>query len=131
MFSLTLQPGARIDVQGKHHQHSYATDGSLPNPLESTYAALAGCAGVYAKKACRELGVDDTGIAISLRVVARAGQPLLPARVVTTVEFPVHFGEDARGAVLQSIEKCAVKALIEHGPGIEFTVESPEATVPA
>ena len=124
MFSLVLQSGPGIDVQGKHHQYRYATDGSLPNPLESTYAALAGCAGVYAKKACRELRIDDAGIAISLRIVARAGQPLLPARVVTTVTFPERFGEAERDAVLRSIEKCAVKAVIEQGPGIEFEVEA-------
>lgn len=123
MFNLTLEPGARIDVQARNHRYQYATDGSLPNPLESTYAAIAGCAGVYARKACRELAIDDAGIAISLRVVAKAGQPLVPARIVTTVAFPDHFDEAQQAAVLQSIEKCAVKALIQAGPEIEFTVE--------
>jgi len=124
MFKLTLEPGARIDVQARNHHYLYATDGSLPNPLESTYAALAGCAGVYAKKACRELAIDDAGIAISLRVVGKAGQPLIPSRIVTTVAFPGRFDEAQQAAVLQSIEKCAVKALIQVGADIEFTVES-------
>jgi len=124
MFKLTLEPGARIDVQARNHHYLYATDGSLPNPLESTYAALAGCAGVYARKACRELAIDDAGIAISLRVVANAGQPLIPSRIVTTVAFPDRFDEAQQAAVLRLIEKCAVKALIQAGPGIEFTVES-------
>jgi uncharacterized OsmC-like protein len=124
MFNMTLEPGARIDVQARNHRYQYATDGSLPNPLESTYAALAGCAGVYAKKACRELAINDAGIAISLRVVGKAGRPLVPSRIVTTVAFPNHFDDAQQAAVLQSIEKCAVKALIQAGPDIEFAVEN-------
>jgi uncharacterized OsmC-like protein len=128
MFKLVLTDAPRIDVASRQHRYVYATDGSLPNPLESTYAALAGCAGVYARKACRALGVDESGIAISLRVVASAGRPLLPARVVTMVEFPERFDADQRTAVLASIQQCAVKALITDGAGIEFLVEE---TAPA
>jgi uncharacterized OsmC-like protein len=123
VFNLVLAPGARIEVRSRQHAYLYATDGSVPNPLESTYAALAGCAGVYAKKACRELGVDDAGIAIGLRIVARAGQALMPARIVTTVEFPERFDERQREAILRSIEKCAVKAVMQEGAGIDFAVE--------
>jgi uncharacterized OsmC-like protein len=122
MFNLVLTSGSRIDVTGKHHSIAYATDGSLPNPLEATYAAMAGCAGVYAKKACRELGIDDTGIAISLKVVGRPEKPLLPARLVTAVEFPGRINHEQRAAILASINKCAVKALIEHGAEIDFSV---------
>ena len=50
MFNVTLSNDARIEVRAPRHSYVYATDGSLPNPLESTYAALAGCAGVYARK---------------------------------------------------------------------------------
>ena len=123
MFDLVLTNAPRIDVASRLHRYAYATDGSLPNPLESTYAALAGCAGVYARKACRALGLDESGIAISLKVVASAGRPLIPARVVTTVDFPEHFDEGQRKAVLASIQKCAVKALMTDGAGIEFLVE--------
>jgi uncharacterized OsmC-like protein len=124
VFHMTLQAGTKIDVLSKNHRYQYSTDGSVPNPLESTYAALAGCAGVYAKKACRELAIDDTGIAISLRIVAKAGQPLVPARFVTTVAFPDNFDDEQQAAVLRSIEKCAVKAIIQAGPAIEFAAES-------
>jgi ribosomal protein S12 methylthiotransferase accessory factor len=123
VFNLVLAPGSRIEVRGKQHSYLYATDGSVPNPLESTYAALAGCAGVYAKKACRELGIDDMGIAIGLRIVARAGQALMPARIVTIVEFPERFDAPQREAILRSIEKCAVKAVMQEGAGIDFAVE--------
>lgn len=123
MFTLTLDSGPAFEVQGRQHTYRYATDGSLPNPLEAAYATLAGCAGVYARKACRELGIDDAGIRIALRVVTRAAQALVPSRVVTTVEFPERFDAAQRAAVLASIGKCAVKALIEQGASIEFAVQ--------
>lgn len=123
MFNIVLVPGARIEVRGRQHSYNFATDGSAPNPLESTYAALAGCAGVYAKKACRELGIDDAGIAIDMRVVAKAGQPLMPSRIVTTVEFPPRFDAAQRAHVLALIEKCAVKAMMQEGASIDFAVE--------
>jgi uncharacterized OsmC-like protein len=122
VFNLTLSNDARIEVRAPRHSYVYATDGSLPNPLESTYAALAGCAGVYARKACREMKLDEAGIAIDVKIVARPGQPLTPARVVTKVNFPDRFDDAQRAAVLASIEKCAVKALMEHGPEIAFEV---------
>ena len=122
MFNMVLTSGPRIDVIGKRHSIAYATDGSLPNPLEATYAAIAGCAGVYAKKACRELGIDDTGIAISLKIVGRPEKPLLPGRMETVVEFPDRIGPEQRAAILESIEKCAVKTLIQHGAEIDFSV---------
>jgi uncharacterized OsmC-like protein len=123
VFNLVLVTGPRIEVRGKLHTYTYATDGSAPNPLESTYAALAGCAGVYAKKACREMGIDDAGIVIDMRVVAKAGQPLMPARIVTTVEFPERFAAEQRTEVLRLIEQCAVKTMMQEGAGIDFAVE--------
>jgi uncharacterized OsmC-like protein len=123
MFTLTLTDGPFIDVQGRTHAYRYSTDGSAPNPLESCYAKLAGCAGVYAKKACRELGIDDAGIRIGLRIVARPGQALMPARIVTTVEFPGRLDAAQRAAVLASIGKCAVKAVMQQGASIEFLVQ--------
>ena len=43
------------------------------NPLEAFYASLAGCAAVYAKKACKALGVSPAGIAIRCKPYAGAG----------------------------------------------------------
>jgi len=127
MFDLVLDGSPRIEVASQRHRYAFATDGSLPNPLESTYAALAGCAGVYARKACRELGVDEAGIAISTRVIASAARPLMPERIVTIVNFPARFDDSQRAAVRAAIGRCAVKALLAEGARIEFVVE--EATL--
>lgn len=122
MYNLTLTTGAAIDVSYRTHTFNYSMDNTQPNPLEAFYGALAGCAGVYAKKACKELGISDEGIAINLRPVVKAGNPLLPEKITTTVTFPEHFTETVRTAILESIGRCAVKEVVKHGVDIQFEV---------
>lgn len=127
MYNLNLDGGPLLHVAYRNHTLSYSTNGSLPNPLEATYAALAGCAGVYALKACKTLGISAEGIGISLKPVANANHPLLPTRVVTAVTFPAHVTPEQRQAIRDSIQKCAVKELIRLGSDIEFSTEDASA----
>ncbi len=122
MFNLELRAGPEIDVSYRRHSFHYAVDGSAPNPLEAFYASLAGCAGVFAKKACAALGISDEGIAIDLRPVVRPGNPMIPERIVTTVCFPEHFDADTKAKILDSISYCAVKEVVRLGADIEFAV---------
>jgi uncharacterized OsmC-like protein len=92
------------------------------NPLEAFYASLAACAAVYAKKACKGLGVPAAGIEISCKPFAGAGGPLTLARFKTEVGFPAHFSPGQKTAVLDSIANCAVKDIVSDGPNIEFLV---------
>lgn len=120
MYQLDLDDSKQLHVRYKNHTISYGLDGSLPNPLEATYAALAGCAGVYAHKACKALGISTEGIWINCKPVVRNGNPLIPARFVTEVRFPERFTAEQRQRVLQEINRCAVKELIHDGANIEF-----------
>lgn len=127
MYNLSLDGGPILNVAYRSHTLSYAVNGSLPNPLEATYAALAGCAGVYTLKACKTLGISAEGIGISLKPVANASNPLIPTRVVTAVTFPAHISPEQRLAIQESIQKCAVKELIRLGADIEFSTEDASA----
>lgn len=120
MYQLNLNDSSRIDVNYKSHTLSYGLDGSLPNPLEATYAALAGCAGVYARKACKKLTISAEGIWIDCKPVVRNGNPLIPARFVTEVRFPQRITAEQRLHILNEINHCAVKELIHEGANIEF-----------
>ena len=120
MYQLSVTDDNQLHVQYKHHTISYGVHGSLPNPLEATYAALAGCAGVYARKACKSLGISAKGIAISCKPVVRQGNMLIPARFVTEVSFPDHITAEQRSRILTEISLCAVKQLIHDGAQIEF-----------
>ncbi len=125
MYQLSLTDANQIHVHYKNHTVSYGLDGSLPNPLEATYAALAGCAGVYSRKACKSLGISAEGIEINCKPVVRQGNMLIPARFVTEVSFPERITMEQRQCILAEISQCAVKRLIHDGAQIEFvTCES-------
>lgn len=120
MYQLSMTDENQLHVQYKQHTISYGMDGSLPNPLEATYAALAGCAGVYTRKACKSLGISAAGIAINCKPVVRQGNMLIPARFLTEVSFPEHISTEQRHIILEEISHCAVKELIHDGAQIEF-----------
>lgn len=122
MYHVELHSGPRIDVGYRNHAFSYSVNNSLPNPLEAFYASLAGCAGVYAKKACGKLGISDEGIAINVRPVVNANNLMMPEKVVTSVTFPDHIDSEARAAIIESIAHCAVKEVVKFGADIQFPV---------
>lgn len=119
MYRLELNDSNQIHVHYKDHTISYGLDGSLPNPLEATYAALAGCAGVYSKKACKALEISAEGIGISCKPMVRSGT-LVPRRFLTEVSFPERFTPAERQRILDEISHCAVKQIIAGGADIEF-----------
>lgn len=122
MFSVTVERSPVITVRSAKHQVSYAVDGSLMNPLEAFYATLAGCAAVFAKKACKDLGVAPEGIKIDCKPYAGAGGPLTLARFRTEIAFPAAFAAEHKAAVIAAIEDCAVKQIVATGAEIEFSV---------
>jgi uncharacterized OsmC-like protein len=122
MYSVTVENSPVITVAGGKHAATYAMDGSHMNPLEAFYAALAGCAAVYAKKACKELGIPADGIHIDCKPFAGSGGPLSLAKFKTEVRFPPEFSPEQRTKVLQAISQCAVKKIVECGDEISFSV---------
>lgn len=127
MFTLVMEDSPQLHVKSRQHQFDYAVDGSLANPLEATYAALTGCAGVYARKACLALGVTPVGIVISCKPTARPDSPLMPSKITTDVKFPEQFNPEMRQTVMDSILACPVKSLIMSGSDIEFIFHASDA----
>jgi uncharacterized OsmC-like protein len=122
MFSTVVDNTPVIQVKGGKHDVSYALDGSLMNPLEAFYATLAACAAVYAKKACKTLGVPAEGIEIDCKPFAGPSGPLSLAKFKTEVRFPERFTAEQKAAILEAIAHCAVKEVVQDGPNIEFSV---------
>lgn len=129
MYSVTVEDSPVITVSNGKHEARYSVNGSLMTPLEAFYATLAGCAAVYAKKACRELGISAEGIHIESRPFAGRTGPLSLGKFKTEVSFPDSFPDKARAQVLDSIKHCAVKEIVSAGAGIEFTVMEKHASV--
>ena len=122
MYTTTVDNTPLIKVSSKKFEANYAVDGSLMNPLEAFYASLAACAAVYAKKACKSLGVSPAGIDIDCKPFAGPGGPLTLAKFKTEIRFPASFNAEQKAAIIESISHCAVKEVVADGPNIEFLV---------
>ncbi len=122
MYATVVDSTPLIKVSTSKFEANYALDGSLMNPLEAFYASLAACAAVYAKKACKGLGISAAGIEINCKPFAGPGGPLTLAKFKTDVRFPASFTAEQKAAVLESIVHCAVKEVVADGPNIEFIV---------
>ncbi len=122
MFSVVIDNSPVIKVASGKHEVSFGMDGSYMNPLEGFYATLAACAGVYAKKACMELGIPADGIEIGSKPFAASGGALSLAKFRTEVRFPAHFTIEQKAHVLDSVAQCAVKKIVQAGNAIDFQV---------
>ena len=122
MYATVVDSTPLIKVTTSKYEASYSLDGSLMNPLEAFYASLAACAAVYAKKACKGLGVSAAGIEINCKPFAGPGGPLTLAKFKTEVRFPPAFTAEQKAAVLDSIVHCAVKEVVADGPNIDCQV---------
>lgn len=122
MYKTVVDNTPLIKVTSTKHEANYSVNGSLMNPLEAFYAALAACAAVYAKKACKELGIPAEGIEIACKPFAGPGGPLTLAKFKSDVHFPEHFTAEQKAKILDSIAHCAVKEIVMDGPSIEFQV---------
>ncbi len=122
MYTTVVDSTPLIKVTSAKHEASYSVNGSLMNPLEAFYASLAGCAAVYAKKACKELGVSPEGIAIDCKPFTGPGGPLTLARFRSEIRFPAHFTAEQKAKVIDSIAHCAVKEIVIDGASIDFQV---------
>lgn len=122
MYKTVVDNTPLIKVNSAKHEANYSVNGSLMNPLEAFYASLAACAAVYAKKACKELGIPAAGIEIDCKPFSGPGGPLTLAKFKTEVRFPEGFTAEQKAAVLDSIVHCAVKEVVADGPNIDFQV---------
>lgn len=122
MYSTIVDSTPLIKVSTGKHEASFALDGSLMNPLEGFYATLAACAAVYAKKACKSLGVSAAGIEIGCKPFAGPGGPMTLSKFKTDVTFPAHIDAAQKAAILEAISHCAVKDIVQNGQDIAFQV---------
>jgi len=122
MYATVVDSTPLIKVTTSKYEASYSLDGSQMNPLEAFYASLAACAAVFAKKACKGLGISAAGIEIDCKPFAGPGGPLTLAKFKTDVRFPAGFTAEQKAAVLDAIVHCAVKEVVADGPNIDFQV---------
>ena len=123
MYNLEVSDDKHLEVKSRKFNFHYAIDGSKENPIEATYAALAGCAGVYAIKACKKMHLSPIGIKIAGKPYMDRMNPLMLAKWMTTISFPEGWSEENKQVIISEIQKCAVKEMISKGFEIEFVTE--------
>ncbi|MFV0348431.1 MAG: OsmC family protein [Halodesulfovibrio sp.] len=95
---------------------------SAPTPFELFFAALATCAGVYAKRFCDKKEIPMDGIAISMECEFDPDPKKYRAQKITTIiTVPDSFPEKFETAFIRTVEGCAVKKQILEPP--VFAVE--------
>lgn len=128
MYKTTLNNSPLITVQSKTGKtFNFATDGSLPNPLETTFAAINACAGVFAKKACKELEISPDQI--SIETIPKNKKEISfnifgINQIITKISYPKTFTKEQKSFITKQIETCIVKELIKNGHLFEFNTES-------
>lgn len=123
MFKLEMKDSNQIQVQSRKYNYTYSIDGSLANPLEATYAALAGCAGVYTLKAAKKMNKSVEGIEIHCKSIVKPENPSIPAKWITEITFPNTWSEEEKSQILTAVKTCAVKELIQKGQQIDFVTQ--------
>lgn len=124
MYDIKLNDSDTIEVKTRKHNYFYSTNGSLPNPLEATYAALTGCAAVYLKKAATKMQKSVVGIEIKCRSLIQPQNPMIPTKWMTQINFTPDWSESERTQAIEMVGQCAVKELISKGYDIEFEITS-------
>lgn len=123
MYQLEISNDKQLQVNSRKFTFTYAIDGTKENPIEATYAALAGCAGVYAIKACKKMNLSPLGLKISGKPYMDRTNPLMLAKWITAINFPAGWSEENKAIIIAEIQKCAVKEMISKGFEIEFATE--------
>lgn len=123
MYKTKIDDTHLITVDSAKDSIVYSVNGSKMNPLEAFYASLTGCAAVYAKKACKELGISPNGIEINCVPKIGSSGALSLSKFKTEVKFPNNFSQEQKQKILNSINHCAVKEIVKDGNDIEFVTE--------
>lgn len=123
MYNLDISDEKHLEVKSRKFKFNYAIDGSKENPIEATYAALAGCAGVYAIKACKKMQLSPLGIKIAGKPYMDRTNPLMLAKWLTNISFPEGWTDENKQIIISEIQKCAVKEMISKGFDIDFVTE--------
>jgi ribosomal protein S12 methylthiotransferase accessory factor len=98
----------------------YKGDGSAPNPFDYFLASSALCAAYFVRVYCLSRDIPTDDIRLSQNNVVDPENRYKQTFQIQ-VELPEEISEKDRAGILRSIDRCAVKRVIQETP--EFTVE--------
>lgn len=99
----------------------YKGDGSAPSPFDYFLASSALCAGYFVKVYCRARDIPTEDISIVQDNVVDPDNRYKQTLVIRA-ELPESISEKHRNGIIQSMERCSVKRVVQNAPG--FVVEA-------
>lgn len=96
-------------------------DGSAPSPFDLFGCSIATCAGYFAVKFCQARKLDTKGMKLTMKYNWDKELKRYP-KMVIELQLPEGFPEKYRGAIVKSMDQCAVKKHIVEPPEFELTV---------
>ncbi len=125
-FNVSFAENKKINIQfgpftvNTDQSRPNGGDESAPEPFALFLAALASCAGLYAKSFCDSRKLDTSGMKLELDPFFKEGQKTME-KVVTTLYVPQSFPEKYIKAMVKSMGSCAVKNQLH--PDIPFETQ--------
>src|SRR5690554_4345882 len=102
----------------------YKGDGSAPGPFDYFLASSALCAAYFVKVYCNARGIPTDDIYISQDNIVDP-ENRYRQTFKLQIELPDDISEKDREGILRSMDRCAVKRVIENGP--KFVIEAKSA----
>ena len=102
----------------------YKGDGSAPGPFDYFLASSALCAAYFVKLYCDTRKIPTEQIRLSQNNIVDAENRYQQTFKIQ-VELPADISESDRRGILNAIERCSVKKVVQAGP--EFVIEEVES----
>jgi ribosomal protein S12 methylthiotransferase accessory factor len=89
--------------------------GSAPAPFDLFLASLATCAGWYVLSFCQQRNIALDGACVVLET-EKDPEAKMISKIAITIQLPPDFPDKYKGAVIKSVNLCAVKKHLEKPP---------------
>ncbi len=97
-------------------------NGEYPAPFKLFLASLGTCAGIYVKNFCDSRDIDASSITIEQKLSYHPEKKIID-EVKMIIRVPEDFPEKYDKAVINSVEKCAVKRHLREDIAVKTSVE--------
>ncbi|TNE50167.1 MAG: OsmC domain/YcaO domain-containing protein [Deltaproteobacteria bacterium] len=101
----------------------YKGDGSAPSPFDYFLASSALCAGYFVKVYCRARDIPTEDISIIQDNIVDPDNRYKQTLVIRA-ELPESISEKNRNGIIQSMERCSVKRVVQNAPGFAIEAQS-------
>ncbi len=95
-------------------------EGSAPTPFDMFLSSLGTCAGIYAYGFCESKGISTEGLKLSMDVEKNREKRMI-GKITMELTLPEGFPDKYKGAIVRSMDLCAVKKHMFEPPEFEIT----------